>query len=57
MEAFAIIRETDRSEPDPPFARPLLPNNDVSLDFLVNALNQAVERKRAAMTEETEYRT
>jgi hypothetical protein len=57
MEVFAVIMEADRSQPDPLSTRASLPNENVSLDFLVNALNRAVARKRAAKTEETEYRT
>jgi hypothetical protein len=57
MEVSAMIMETDRSETDPLSTRASLPDENVSLDFLVNALNRAVVRKWAAKTEETEYRT
>jgi hypothetical protein len=57
MVILAMTRETDRPEPDPPSTRATLPNEDLTLDFLVNALNRAVVRKRAAKTDETEYQT
>jgi hypothetical protein len=48
---------TDRTDPLPPAERDPAPRAEVPLDYLVKALNRAIERHQAPGSDVTEHRT
>jgi hypothetical protein len=57
MVVSAMTLGTDRPEPHPRGRLACETEAEGPLDFLVNALDRAVARKRATGTKETEHRT
>lgn len=57
MLVSTMTRMTDGAEPAPKVNRTCNEEAAKPLDFLVNALDRAVARKRAAGTNETDHRT
>ena len=57
MVVSGMTLGTDRPEPQPKVSKNCEPEAEDPLDFLVNALDRAVSRKRATGTKETEHRT
>jgi hypothetical protein len=57
MVVSVMTRATDGPEPHSAVHEPHEPDTEEPLDYLVDALNRAVARKRATRREDTENRT